>query len=177
MQELSFPHFLLFRRYGRARAAGSAAGALRDNRIREARRVMADSTTDLVFAVTVATSGGAAVFDEIPFGLACLSLLREVCRQADVRIHAWCLMPDHACLLLGAGRRETLAAAVTAWKSLCARKGGGQRLWQRGFSDRSIGSAEAAWLAARYIIEKPVRAGLVGDAREYPLCGQIGPET
>jgi putative transposase len=140
---------------------------------------MADSTTEIVFAVTVATSGGAAVFDEIPYGLECLRLLREACRQADVRLHAWCLMRDHACLLLGAPRRATLAAAVTAWKSLCAqaRRPGGREpsLWQRGFSDRPIGSAEAARLAARYIIEKPVRAGLVTSPVDYPLCGPHAP--
>ncbi len=138
---------------------------------------MVDSASDLVLAVTVGTSSGLPAFDEIPFGLDCLRLLREVCRQTDVRLHAWCLMPDHACLLLGAARRETLAAAVSGWKSLCAQARGRRRsgvpFWQRGFAERVIPSPGAVSLTARYIVEKPVRAGLVADSRDYPLCGLI----
>ena len=80
-------------------------------------------------------------------------------------------------MLLGAARRETLAAAVTAWKSLCGQarrpRGGGVSLWQRGFAERAMASPEAVSLAARYIVEKPVRAGLVADSRDYPLCGPV----
>lgn len=138
---------------------------------------MGDSMSSLAFAVTVATTAGRPVFDDVPFGLECLRLLREACGQTNVHLHAWCLMPDHACLLLGTPCRELLAAAMSRWKSLCAQargpRRGGAPFWQRGFAERVIPSPVALGLAARFILEKPVRAGLVGDFREYPLCGPV----
>ncbi|MGH9366045.1 MAG: transposase [Thermoanaerobaculia bacterium] len=134
---------------------------------------------DSAFSVTVGTSPRLPVFDDIPFGLECVRLLREVCRRNGVCLSAWCLMPDHACLLFGSSHRSTLAAAVTGWKSLCTQarrqRGSWGPFWQRGYAERALPSPEAARLAARYILEKPMRAGLVTDFRDYPLCGPCEP--
>jgi REP-associated tyrosine transposase len=131
------------------------------------------------FTVTVGTSPRLPVFDDIPFGLECVRLLREVCLRTDVRLYAYCLMPDHACLLLGVGAKSSLAATVTAWKSLCAQarrqRGSWVPFWQRGYAERALPGPEALRTAARYLLEKPVRAGLVKDFRDYPLCGPFDP--
>lgn len=128
-----------------------------------------------VFSVTISTAPLTPVFGDVAFGLECVRLLRAVCRTTETRLHAYCLMPDHACLLLAAGRRETLATTVNAWKSACRharrRLGAPEEFWQRGYADRLLPSPEALRTATRYVLEKPVRAGLVADAREYPLCG------
>ena len=128
-----------------------------------------------VFAVTVGTSQHPPVFDDIPFGRECARLLRDACERTGARLHAYCLMPDHACLVLGLPGRVSLPEIVTGWKSLCA-QAGRQRgsyapFWQRGYTERELPTPEAARLAARYVLEKPVRAGLVRDSRDYPLCG------
>jgi REP element-mobilizing transposase RayT len=128
-----------------------------------------------VFAVTVGTSHHPPVFDDIPFGRECARLLRDACERTGVRLHAYCLMPDHACLVLGLPGRVSLSEIVTGWKSLCAQarrqRGSYAPFWQRGYAERELPGPEAARMAARYVLEKPVRAGLVGDSRDYPLCG------
>ncbi len=131
--------------------------------------------TDPTFSVTVATSPRLPVFDDIPFGLECARLLRAVCERTDAHLYAYCLMPDHAYLLLGVGSRGSLAAPVTAWKSLCGQvrrqRGGSDAFWQHGYTERALPGPEAVRMAARYVLEKPVRAGLVRDSHDYPLCG------
>jgi REP element-mobilizing transposase RayT len=135
-------------------------------------------TAPPVFAVTIGTASRLPIFDDIPFGLECARLLRQACERTDVRLFAWCFMPDHACLLLGIAGRTSLSGIVTGWKALCSQsrveRGGFPQFWQRGYAERALPGPEAARLAARYILEKPVRAGLVRDCRDYPLCGPLG---
>jgi REP element-mobilizing transposase RayT len=47
------------------------------------------------------------------------------------------------------------------------------RIWQRGFYDRSIRKEDDLIDIARYIVANPVRAGLVTSIRDYPLWDSI----
>jgi putative transposase len=47
----------------------------------------------------------------------------------------------------------------------------GQRLWQGSYFDRTLRSDEATEDAIRYILDNPVRAGLVRSPLEYPFMG------
>ncbi len=48
-------------------------------------------------------------------------------------------------------------------------------LWQRGFYDRIARSDEDLVAACEYVLNNPVRAGLVAEAGEWPYCGEISP--
>ncbi|HTO86261.1 MAG TPA: transposase [Thermoanaerobaculia bacterium] len=142
------------------------------------RRLGIDSLLpDPAFAVTVGTLSSLPVFDDIPFGQECVRLLRHVCDRTGARLYAYCLMPDHACLLVGPGGGAALRPTVTAWKTLCSRarrqRGSWVPFWQQGYAERAVAGPEALRTAARYVLEKPVRAGLVSDFRDYPLCGTL----
>ena len=54
------------------------------------------------------------------------------------------------------------------WKH---RRGQHTRLWQEGFYDRVLRDKDPTEGVIRYILENPVRAGLVDDPRAYPLIG------
>ena len=45
------------------------------------------------------------------------------------------------------------------------------RLWQDGYYDRILRDDEQTIVVARYILENPVRAGLVEGFDEYPYSG------
>jgi hypothetical protein len=47
----------------------------------------------------------------------------------------------------------------------------GRRLWQRYGFERTLRSNDATWSVARYIVENPIRAGLVERVQDYPFLG------
>ncbi len=47
----------------------------------------------------------------------------------------------------------------------------GERLWQRYGFERTLRSDESTLAVARYILENPIRAGLVERAQDYPFLG------
>jgi hypothetical protein len=44
-------------------------------------------------------------------------------------------------------------------------------LWQDGYFDRILRNDEETIIVARYIVDNPVRAGLVADFRDCPFSG------
>lgn len=44
-------------------------------------------------------------------------------------------------------------------------------LWQEGYYERVLRQTDDAMSVARYILENPVRAGLVRNAQDYPFLG------
>ena len=132
----------------------------------------------VIFSVTVGTRERTAIFDDLVLGHACVGVLRALSRSTGVRVYAYCLMPDHAHLLLGASARISITGFVQRWKSLCYREGlkhgyGPASRWQRSFWDHGLRGDEDVWAAAKYVLENPVRAGLVKDPRDYPLSGSL----
>jgi len=84
-------------------------------------------------------------------------------------------MPDHV-HLLAEGRREnsdclrfiTRAKQFSGFHYKAAFK---HRLWQRYGYEHTLRSHEGALSVARYILENPVRAGLVACIEDYPFSG------
>ncbi len=46
-------------------------------------------------------------------------------------------------------------------------------MWQRSFFDHALRREEDLRKAAEYVLNNPVRDGLVEDRRDYPLCGSF----
>jgi REP-associated tyrosine transposase len=129
------------------------------------------------FSVTIGTSPRAPVFADVPFGRPCVGLLRDVRERRGLLVYAYCLMPDHVHLLAAMTSHESLTCAIRSWKSLCYqerhKRGDDARFWQRSFYDHAIRDNEGIFDVAMYILMNPVRAGLVRDFHDYPLCGSF----
>ena len=127
--------------------------------------------------MTVCTAGRRPVFKDRDFGDLCVDLLRDLSHKTGVKVFSYCLMPDHVHLLLEATAGFDVVQFVAIWKSKCylLRRGHGSkdRIWQRSFHDHALRSDEAVRRVAEYIVANPVRAGLVSDARDYPLGGSF----
>jgi putative transposase len=127
------------------------------------------------YFVTFCTLERRAVFTDIGLGRLVIVQFRRTCRQEKFAILAYCLMPDHAHLLLeGTNAASNLAALIKS-----AKQSSGQRfaarmkrpLWEEGFHDHVLRPEENPKIFARYIIENPMRAGLVKSPLDYPLSG------
>jgi putative transposase len=89
------------------------------------------------------------------------ALIAENCRQANVQVLAYCLMPNHVHLVLvpaaADGLRDALAEAHRAYSVLInRRKGWTGHLWQERFA------------AVRYVELNPVRAHMVPTPEAWP---------
>jgi REP element-mobilizing transposase RayT len=81
------------------------------------------------------------------------------------------LMPDHLHWLMAA-EEESFSSLIGRFKSVSTRiawcHGHDGKLWQRSYFDHIVRSSESCRRVAQYIVENPVRAGLVADWHEYP---------
>ena len=129
------------------------------------------------FAVTIATRDRQRVFSDLGFAADCVEALQRQAMDRDVPVYAYCLMPDHAHLLIGVPFYGDLVRSIQAWKSLCylawRRRGYRRSFWQRSFYYRAVRREEDLRQAALYVLDNPVRAGLVEEWREYPLSGSL----
>jgi putative transposase len=95
--------------------------------------------------------------------------------QRGFEVLAYCVMPDHMHLLLeGTTQDADLREVIRAWKQRTGydwKTRTGTHLWQPGFHDRVMREGDDTRLVVRYILQNPVRAGLVTIARDYPWSG------
>jgi len=124
--------------------------------------------------VTIDTADRAAHFADADLAHQVADLLCNRCLALGATLDAYCLMPDHAHVLVQIGRtglvdlvRDVKSRSTRIWW----RHGGAGPLWQRSFHDRSIRSPADHDRAVAYVLHNPVRAGLVADWRDYPLLG------
>ena len=102
--------------------------------------------------------------------------LRVLARHADrngVAVWAYCLMPNHVHLIAVPQETQSLARAIGgAHKHFAARvnqeHGWKGHLWQERFGSYPMDELHLHF-AVRYILQNPVRAGLVNRPEEWPF--------
>ncbi len=103
-----------------------------------------------------------------------IALLDNRGRRSGVTLHLYCLMPDHLHLIMQMASGN-LIDVVSELKSATTRvwwsHGGRGRLWQPSFYDHGIREAQDFEAIAAYVLENPVRAGLVEEWEDYPHIG------
>ena len=90
-------------------------------------------------------------------------------------ILAYCVMPDHAHLLVEGLEPDS---DFKRFAKMAKQRSGGAharlqhaRLWQEGYYERVLRDDAEARELARYIINTPVRADLVESPADYPVLG------
>jgi len=132
----------------------------------------------LICSVTIGTRHNIPIFQRIEFGQACIETLIKQAEKFTVPIFAYCFMPDHVHLLLSASKGSSIPSFVGGFKSLCTRIGRfnfglDESFWQKRYYDHFLRQEEDINGATKYILNNPVRKGLVGDWKDYPLCGSL----
>ena len=88
---------------------------------------------------------------------------------------AYCFMPDHAHLLVEGVRATSdgrrFIARATQLSAFHFKKVFHEPLWQRYGYERVLRNDEQTLSVARYIVENPLRAGLVASLCDYPFIG------
>jgi hypothetical protein len=92
-------------------------------------------------------------------------------------------VPDHVhffCASDGTERASSLSGFVCGFKQWTAKAilrqlGRAAPLWQREVFDRLLRSDESCDSKWRYVLDNPVRAGLVGTSQDWPYAGELVP--
>jgi len=105
-------------------------------------------------------------------------VLAQILRAAageQFAIPAYCFMPDHAHLLVEARTDSSNALRFISrskqFSGFHYQQRHGQRLWQRYGYERVLRDDEDTRRVARYILENPLRRGLVVCTKDYPFAG------
>jgi REP element-mobilizing transposase RayT len=134
-----------------------------------------DFNKPVVVFLTVCTKGKKPILanDEIHTPL----------RESWCEAHSWIvgryvLMPDHLHLFCSPATPQSapLQQWVSCWKSHAARnwpKSENAPVWQRDFSDTQLRRVESYDEKWRYVVENPVRAGLVARAADWSYQGEM----
>ena len=105
-------------------------------------------------------------------------ILMESVRNRHTRgiwyCHLVVLMPDHIHLLLNFPGDKSLARTLGEWKGWLGRYHGIS--WQRNFFDHRIRNEEQEHWKSEYILNNPVRAGLVANWQDWPYLWMPGDE-
>jgi len=130
------------------------------------------SNLNQIFSITICTNDRRQIFRNETWCKMILESLETGPFGKSTECFAYCLMPDHLHLQI-APRDGNLIDLVNGWKSYTANllrrhglKGG---CWQRGFYDHALRKDEDIQTVAEYIVNNPVRAGLVRTWKKYPF--------
>jgi REP element-mobilizing transposase RayT len=125
--------------------------------------------------VTIGTQNRAdQVFTNQEVARAVARTIETRCAARGAGLDLYCLMPDH-CHLIIQVRSTGLIDIIGDVKSCTTRawwnQGNRGRLWQRSFYDHGLRTERDYTETIRYILENPVRAGIVADWGDYPHIG------
>jgi putative transposase len=106
-----------------------------------------------------------------------MQVLRTTSAKHDVPLYAFCLMPDHVHLVVGASRKLGIVDFVSEVKAVSARASWAfnvhKTIWQESFRDEVIEQEDdrKAWAAVRYTFRNPVDARMVKTWSDHPYSG------
>jgi len=99
--------------------------------------------------------------------------LFKTAEEWKLDIICFCFMPDHLHLLIsGLDESSDLRGFIKNFKQKTGyafKQNTGRKLWQRSFYDHILRGEEETYDISKYILENPVRKGIVEDYRDYPF--------
>ena len=131
----------------------------------------------LICSVTVAVRNRTPVFSAARVAAAAVDALREHAARAGVPIYAYCFMPDHVHLVLSPSPECDVVRFVGEFKNLVQRAawkvGVAGGFWQGSFWDHFLRSDEQLERVVEYVLDNPVRQGIVAHRGEFPFSGSF----
>jgi putative transposase len=126
--------------------------------------------------VTAVTKHRVRFFERKDIAKMAIGVLLERAERDDVPVYAFCFMPDHMHLVIGASPSCGIARFMRELKSFVARGswplGVHRTVWQRSYYDTIERTPEdELWGDVRYTFKNPVEDKLVESWADYPYSG------
>ena len=101
-----------------------------------------------------------------------LDVLRYICDHEPFRVYAAMAMPNHLHVLCATDEGDNLLRHINRLKAVTTtlfhRQGYTGSLWRRRYYDHGLRTNESVEQTALYILENPVRKGLVDNWKQWP---------
>jgi REP element-mobilizing transposase RayT len=114
-----------------------------------------------ICSITVAVKDRTPVFADPTVADAAVDVLRRHAAETGVPVYAWCVMPDHVHLVLGASPTCDMVTFVGQFKNLAQREawrlGVKGAFWQASFWDHFLRGDERLEQVIEYVMNNPVR--------------------
>ena len=125
--------------------------------------------------ITICTKNRMNVFKNGQFVNVCMDLLNRLSENEDIKLFAYCFMPDHVHLIISVQGDKSVVDFVRKFKSISVIKslqyGFEGRIYQNRFYDHFIRKEDGLNEAIMYVLNNPVRKGLVDDWEDFPYSG------
>ncbi len=131
-------------------------------------------------AFTLCINNGTPAFTEPQIVNTFTDTLAAIVARERCIVPVYCFMPDHQHILIsGISDESDLWKAIVGYKQKTGFWMSGQRpdiTWQKDFYDHIIRSRENLAVQVRYVLDNPVRKGLVTSWLDHPFKGSLGCE-
>lgn len=134
-----------------------------------------DYSSDRPVHVTLCAKDKITVFNDTTNAEVVIGELLKAAGDLKFRIICYCLMPDHLHVIVSPGDSGmSLSKFLNVFKGRAAaifrKRFGASSLWQRSAFDHVIRADEDLRTVIKYILNNPVRKGIVEKADDYPYC-------
>lgn len=130
-----------------------------------------------IYFITICAEERRKIFRNVTRANVVIAQLKRVASRMNVLVHAFCIMPDHAHILVeGKTPNTDMVKFVKQWKQgtgFVLRHELPPRFWQRRFHDHVLRRAADSESVAWYIWMNPVRKGIVVEPQAYPFSGSF----
>lgn len=135
------------------------------------------SDMSLTHFITAPTFHHKRIFQNERYGDLLTDVVMHWRQKASVQVHDYVVMPDHVHLLITLRKTEETASALRQLKDkfaeeLRAQFGYDGEVWDAGFGDQIVETAEQSEECARHIHSNPVRVGYCDSPGEYRMSSR-----
>jgi len=129
------------------------------------------------YFVTMCTLHRRAAFTDQNVVDMLISYLRDVSKKYGFQVCAYCFMPDHAHMLVeGVNDQSDFRRFISMFKQRTGywySQEHGIPLWQINYYEHVLRRVESKRKIASYILNNPVKEGIVGKHTDYPHLGSF----
>ncbi len=129
------------------------------------------------YFITMCTSNKSPLFVDHELVLWLVKILKEKSETYGFKVWVYCFMPDHLHLLIeGIGEQSCFKKFISNYKQITGyyfKQNRSVSLWQINYFEHVLRHDDATDNIISYILDNPVRKGLVRDFRDYPFSGSF----
>jgi putative transposase len=129
------------------------------------------------YFLTFCTDRRGKLFTEAAIVDLVLSQISRAAGENQFEIIAYCFMPDHLHLHVEAASESSdgkqFSARAKQYSGFYYSQARRATLWQRYGYEHVVRDDEVTLVVAKYVLENPIRAGLVKRVEDYPFLGSL----